>query len=379
VLASVVSPLEGMSTRPRSPRLLPQLLAVPAIACLMGSCGGEETPRTPLPAVDITAERGRPIADDVLVPWMQYHGIPGASIAVASGGAIDWAKGYGVADQTTHAPVTVDTVFQAASISKPVAAVTALGFLDARGLGLDTDVREVLTSWRFPENALTQKAPVTMRLLLSHSAGFNVHGFAGYDSGRRNRLPSLLQILDGTPPANSEPIRVVSEPGAGYLYSGGGYQVVQQVLGDLSGAAYADLVQARVFAPATMSRSSLMDPVGDAASAHDEEGRVVTGRWHLYPELAAAAVWTTPSDLVRFATLLQLSYHGESEALLPADVTRAMLTAQRPTDTSGQSIGLGASFSKEPAPTPTSSTAGRTSGIAVTCSATSTGHSRSRS
>jgi CubicO group peptidase (beta-lactamase class C family) len=307
-------------------------------------CGSrEEAPPTqPLPQTSITAERGRPIADDVIVPWMQYYRIPGVSIAVASGDAIDWAKGYGVADDGTRRPVAPDTVFQAASISKPVAAVTALAMFDEMGLDLDADVRGYLKAWRLPENAFTQRAPVTMRLLLSHSAGFNVHGFGGYGSG--DRLPSLAQILDGVPPANNEPIRVTSDPGAVYRYSGGGYEVVQQVLEDLAeGPAYAALVQARVFDPAGMSRSSILDPLDPegTASAHDENGRAIPGRWHRYPELGAAAVWTTPSDLLRFATRLQLSYRGVSDALLPGTVTRAMVTRQRPTDVAGQSIGLG--------------------------------------
>jgi CubicO group peptidase (beta-lactamase class C family) len=263
------------------------------------------------------------------------------SIAVASGEAIDWAKGYGVADEGTHRPVTPDTVFQAASISKPVAAAAALALLDQMGLDLDADVRGPLQTWRLPENALTERAPVTMRLLLSHSAGFNVHGFAGY--GSSDRLPSLVQILDGSPPANNEPIRVTSEPGAVYRYSGGGFEVVEQVLEDLApGTGYAALVQARVFDPAGMARSSLVDPIDpDAASAHDEGGRVLAGRWHRYPERAAAAVWTTSSDLARFALHLQLSYRGRSVALLPRAVSQEMLTRQRPTDTPGQFVGLG--------------------------------------
>jgi CubicO group peptidase (beta-lactamase class C family) len=313
--------------------------------CLAGTCGDAKAPSAPYPQTSLTAERGRAIPDEVLQPWMQYYGVPGVSIAVASGGALDWARGYGVADAGTRVPVTPDTIFQAASISKAMAATTALGLCDELGLDLDADVRGLLQSWRLPENAFTQRTPVTLRLLLSHSAGVNVHGFAGYDSASRQRLPSLLEILDGTPPANNEPIRVTSDPGVVYRYSGGAYQIVQQVLEDVARKGYADLVQARVFDRAGMSRSSILDPRDGspvaAASAHDENGSVVSGRWHLYPELSAAAVWTTPTDLVRFATALQLAYRDQSEALLPAAVARTMLTAQRPTDVAGQSIALG--------------------------------------
>jgi CubicO group peptidase (beta-lactamase class C family) len=320
------------------PAALLALLVAPAIACLTPGCGKEKAAR---PQAAVSAEHGRPIADDVLVPWMQWHHIPGVSIAVANADGIEWAKGYGVADEKTRRPVTPETTFQAASISKPIAAVTALAIFDALGLDLDADVGRYLKKWRHPENVFTQRAPVTMRLLLSHSAGFNVHGFAGY--GSDERLPSLVQILDGSAPANNEAIRVTSEPGAGYRYSGGGYQVVQQVLEDVTGADYSALVQARVFDPSGMAHSALLDPLDPqaSASAHDEEGEVLSGRWKRYPELAAAAVWTTPSDLALFATRLQLSYRGLSDALLPGTATRAMLTRQRPTDTPGQSVGIG--------------------------------------
>jgi CubicO group peptidase (beta-lactamase class C family) len=281
---------------------------------------------------------------------MEHHRIPGVSIALASGDAIEWAQGYGVADAGTRRPVTPDTIFQAASISKPVAAVAALATFDEMGLDPDADVRGRLVRWRVPENALTERAPVTLRLLLSHSAGFNVHGFGGYAPGAS--LPSLVQVLDGAPPANNEPIRVTSTPGALYRYSGGGYQVVQLLLEDLAGGTpYSALVRARVFGPAGMGRSSVLHPLdADAtATAHDAEGRALPGRWRLYPELAAASVWTTPSDLLRFATLLQLSYRGLSETLLRAAAAREMLAGQRATDVPGQSVGLGV-FLERPSP-----------------------------
>jgi CubicO group peptidase (beta-lactamase class C family) len=308
----------------------------------MGTCGGQGGSTVPRPESGITAVRGQPIADAVLVPWLEYHHVPGMSVAVASGDAIDWAQGYGVADAVSRRPVTPDTLFQAASISKPITAVTALSLFEEQGLDPDADVRLYLDSWRLPENAFTQGTPVTLRLLLSHSAGFNVHGFPGYAPGAR--LPSLVQTLDGAPPASNEPIRVTLEPGTLYRYSGGGYEVVQQLLADLApGSSYAALVQARVFDPVGMIQSSLLDPLDTdaAATAHDDEGRVLTGRWRVYPELAAAAVWTTPSDLLRFAMELQRSYRGASERLLPPALTRQMLTRLRPTDVAGQFIGMG--------------------------------------
>ena len=111
----------------------------------------------------ITAQRGLPIADDGLLPWMEYHHIPGVSIAVASWDAIDWAKGY-VADAVSRRPVTTDTIFQAASISKPIAVVTTLSLFDALGLDVDGDVRGYLKTWRLPGNAFTQISPADLRM-----------------------------------------------------------------------------------------------------------------------------------------------------------------------------------------------------------------------
>jgi CubicO group peptidase (beta-lactamase class C family) len=313
-------------------------------AMLSAGCGDQHdmAMAPPIPSVAILAQRGQPVADDVLLPWMQYYGIVGLSVAVASGDVIDWAQGYGVADASTGRPVTPDTTFQAASISKPIASVTALSLFDERGLDIDADVRTQLETWSVPASPLAQGAPVTLRLLLSHCAGFNVHGFDGYASSAP--LPTLAQILDGIPPANNPPIRIASVPGAAYQYSGGGYEVMQQLLEDIAhGPKYAALAQARVFDRARMAQSSLLDPLDPVAAAtpHDENGRPLAGRWHRYPELAAASVWTTPSDLVRFATALQRAYRGVSDELLPTVVARAMLTRQRATDVPNQFVVLG--------------------------------------
>ena len=163
---------------------------------------------------------GKPIPESALVMIMKRSRVPAASIAVIRGGEIDWAAGYGVREAGVTGTVNDETLFQAASISKPVTAAAALRMVEAGKLALDENVNRRLGSWKVPENAFTAKRPVTLRGLLSHSAGLTVHGFPGYPEGAE--LPNLIQILNGEKPANTEPVRVDIEPGTNFRYSGGG-------------------------------------------------------------------------------------------------------------------------------------------------------------
>jgi CubicO group peptidase (beta-lactamase class C family) len=304
-------------------------------------CGGDSSGPS-RPDFEITAEKGQPIQDGVLLPWMEYFGIPGLSLAVVENDAIDWAKGYGTLDRETDRPVTQQSPFQAASISKTVAAATALLVFRSLGLDLDADVGKHLRSWRIPEHPFTGGSPVTLRLLLSHSAGFNVHGFAGYRDTQP--LPTLLQILNGAAPANNEPIRVISEPGATFRYAGGGFQVVRQLLEDVSGAEpYAQLAQRHVLDRAGMAQSSFLHPLqpDNTASGHAADGKVLGGKWHRYPELTSTGLWTTPADLARLMIELQRSYRGERNTLLPVELAREMFTGQRLTGPPDHYVGLG--------------------------------------
>ncbi len=275
-------------------------------------------------------------------PWtiarrLVVHRVPGVSVTVIADGKIAWSRAYGLARAGDSTPVTPDTLFQAASISKPVAAVSLLSLVDTGQLTLDTDVNATLKSWKIPPAA----APVTLRQLLSHTAGLTVHGFAGYapDAPR----PSLLQILDGTPPANSAPIRVDLPPGSKWRYSGGGYTVAQQLALDVSGESFSSLVRARVLAPAGMTASTFEQPLPSAlaplaAAGHRADGTLVPGGAHVYAELAAAGLWTTPSELARFALTLRAALDGQPSFLTPT-TANAMITP--PLADSQYGLGLG--------------------------------------
>lgn len=261
---------------------------------------------------------------------MRAYGVPGVSIAVIDHGRIVWAKGYGVADSTTGRPVTPATLFQAASISKPISALGAL-LLVQRGLtSLDENVNEELESWRVPENDLTRAQAVTMRMLLNHTAGL-AHGRAAVDSfAAGDRLPTLLQSLRGEPPARSGSVRVVSLPGKAFEYSGAGYEVLQQLITDVSGKPFAEYMQSEVLEPIGMTSSTFAQPLPGSldtatATGHYAGGEALAGRFRLGPELAVAGLWTTPTDIARYVISVQESYAGSVAKPLRAELAREML------------------------------------------------------
>ncbi len=273
--------------------------------------------------------RGRPVAMQTLAERMEHYNVPGVSIAVINRFEIEWAKGYGVLNRETGAPVTSRTLFQAASISKPVAAMAALRLVDEGRLSLDEDVNLRLTSWKLPDSPHTTAPPVTLRQLLTHTGGLTVHGFPGYAADAP--LPSLQQILDGAAPANTAPIRVDLAPGSEWRYSGSGFTVLQQLLIDVVGQPFPEIMERYVLGPLAMTESTYEQPlplerVEQAASAHRPDGTVIEGGWHSYPEMAAAGLWTTPTDLALFAVEIQRSLRGESNRVISTAMTEAMLT-----------------------------------------------------
>ena len=273
------------------------------------------------PAVAI---QGAKLETRTLAAEMARLNVPGVSVAVIRGGKIAWAKGYGVT-HANGAPVTPQTLFQAASISKPVAAMAALKMVEAGQLELDADINTVLTSWKLPPGP--SKRPATLRQLLSHTAGTTVSGFRGYAAGAQ--VPTLQQVLEGAAPANSGPVRIEGMPGDAWNYSGGGYTVVQQAMIDRSGRPFDALMEETVLKPLGMSDSSFAQPLpgallARAALPHSENGKPTAGGAHTYPALAAAGMWTTPTDLAKFALALQRGAAGADGVLSPT-MTRTML------------------------------------------------------
>jgi CubicO group peptidase (beta-lactamase class C family) len=255
--------------------------------------------------------------------------IPGVSIAILHNGAVVWAEGFGVRGPDGK-PVTRNTLFQAGSISKPVAALAALRLVQVGKLSLDSDINLALTSWHIPPSTAAPDAKVTLRELLTHTAGISVHGFPGYAGGAP--VPTLTQVLDGTKPANTAPIRVETAPGTKWNYSGGGFTVMQQALIDVTHEPFPKLMTSTVLVPIGMTHSTYEQPLpaslmSDAASPYAAGEKPVQGGAHTYPEMAAAGLWTTPSDLAKYMIEVQQSLIGKANHVLDAGSTAAMLTS----------------------------------------------------
>ncbi|MEM8961146.1 MAG: serine hydrolase [Acidobacteriota bacterium] len=305
----------------------PPAVAIPEIASVENGL---------LPAVRVVDEPGWTLEERMAV-----HNVPGISIAVIDDFELVWAKGYGVADAETGRPVTTETLFQAASISKPVMATAALLQVAAGELALDTPINDSLKSWQLPENELTRVTPVTLRHLLSHSGGTTVHGFPGYAADAE--VPTVYQVLDGETPANTDAVRVDIAPGERYRYSGGGSTIAQVALMDLFDKPFPELMNDVVLTPVGMTESTYEQPLpaerlDESTAGHSFAGEPVDGKRHTYPEMAAAGLWTTPSDLARFAIAIQKSWRGDADALLDKETVGEMLTPT-PTD-SDAGLGL---------------------------------------
>jgi len=232
-------------------------------------------------------------------------------------GRLEWARGYGLSDIEREKAVMPDTLFQAGSVSKPVAALSALRLAQAGQIDLAEDVNTKLTSWQVSPNEWTKIRPVTVRNLLSHTAGTTVHGFPGYarDEGR----PSTVDVLDGN--GNTDPVRVDLEPASEWRYSGGGYTVMQLLVSDVAGEPFADVMRATVLNPIGMRSSTYEQPLPEplherAAAGYRADGTKVEGGWHVYPEMAAAGLWTTPSDLARYIIAIQRIRAGREGGVL---------------------------------------------------------------
>jgi CubicO group peptidase (beta-lactamase class C family) len=264
-----------------------------------------------------------------LADRMKKYNINGVSIAVIHNHKIEWARGYGFADISENRPVTEKTLFQAASISKSLNAVGVLKLVQEKKLDLNTDINKYLVSWIFPYDSVSNGKKITIAGLLSHTAGLTIHGFPGYAKGEG--LPTLPQILDGQKPANTKAVRSSAEPGKSVNYSGGGVTISQLIVMDFTNQQYDLFMQKNVLDPLGMTGSSYTQPPPESkkellATGYYADGKEVIGKYHIYPEQAAAGLWTCPADLCRYIIETQLSYQGNSSKVLTPEITKLRLT-----------------------------------------------------
>ena len=261
---------------------------------------------------------------------MQKYRVPGISIAVIKDFEIHWAKGYGVADVETNLPVEPGTLFQAASISKPVTAMAVLKAVQDGRFSLDDDINNILKSWKVPQSEFTKLTPVTLRALLSHTSGSgDGFGFPGYHPSEPR--PTLVQILAGQKPSNVGPVLFERSPFTAFKYSGGGTTIVQLAITDTLAKPFAEIMRERVLDPLGMTDSTYEQPLpsgreAKAARAHSGQGKAMDAKSHVYPEQAAAGLWTTPTDLARFSIEVQRAVRGPAGRVLSHAMAREMVT-----------------------------------------------------
>jgi len=319
----------------------PIVLAVSGNKAVHPASAPDLTPDTLL--VKLRPDPNQPAIELTLRQFMERYNIPGLSVAVIDNYQVVWAKGFGVTAPGGSEPVTPTTLFQAGSISKPVAAVGAMWLVERGKLSLDEDVNKKLKTWKIPENEFTREQKVTLRRLMSHSAGLTVHGFPGY--AVNEPVPALVQIFNGEKPANTAPIRVDFVPGSKMRYSGGGVTIEQQLMMDVTGKPFPQFMHDTVLSKIGMNDSTYEQPLPAARAAHAATGShagggEVKGRWHIYPEMAAAGLWTTPTDLAKFAIEIALSKQGKANHVLSLKSAQDMLTPQIAAEGGGQHVGL---------------------------------------
>ncbi|MEN7343848.1 MAG: serine hydrolase [Pseudomonadota bacterium] len=272
---------------------------------------------------------GEPVDPASIDARLEVLGIPGVSIAFVADGEIAWARAYGMADVADTREMTVNTLLLAGSISKPVAALRALQLVDSGTLDLDENVNDYLTSWQVPDNDFTATEKVTLRRLLNHTAGLTVWGFPGYDKG--DAIPSVVDVLDGK--GNTGPVRVYKEPGESWQYSGGGYTVMQLMISDTEApTSFVETLDQHVLDPLGMAASTFENPLPEslwasAATGYRFNGDEVEGKWPIYPEMAAAGLWTTPSELIRYAIEVQTILANKEDGVLAYQTVQDMLDA----------------------------------------------------
>jgi CubicO group peptidase (beta-lactamase class C family) len=299
------------------------------LACI-DTVGWAQTAAPPKPVAP--SSRSGATVDETVLSEIKKRHVSGLSLAIIEDGKIVKAQGYGTTEKGGQTAVTANTLFQAGSISKPVSALGALRLVQEGKLGMDENVNTKLVTWKVPENEFTKDRKVTLRGLLSHTAGLTVHGFPGYSTDEP--CPTVVQVLDGAKPTNTSPIRVDILPGSQWRYSGGGYTIMQQLVVDVTGKPFPQYMHEAVLGPLDMKESTFEQPLPDektklTATGHTLDRNPVKGRWHIYPEMAAAGLWTTPSDLARFAIGVQEALADKSGKTLSPVMARQMLTEEK--------------------------------------------------
>jgi CubicO group peptidase (beta-lactamase class C family) len=242
---------------------------------------------------------------------LSEHPAPGLAITLIVDGEVAWFEGLGFADKRAETPVTVDTIFSVCSISKSVAAWEFMRLVERDALSLDAPVVPLIEDLWEPRKRVEETDGITLRRLLSHTAGLSVHGVGGVPVGR-NRASTKSTVLGRA--LGSRRVDLVQSPGEGYRYSGGGFGVAQLLFETTTGRDFAEAIQEDVILPLGMTSSGFHwtpDRIARSATPYMPSGRV-TKRLD-YSLTAAAGFITSSRDFARFA-IACMPYHRSQEA-----------------------------------------------------------------
>jgi len=272
------------------------------------------------------------LAAEELKSLLKQNNVAGISIAVLRDFHLAYAQCEGVISRESGEPLWPDTIFQAASVSKIISAVLTMILVEKGKLDLDRPVNQYLKSWKLPENDFTSKTPVTIRRILSHFSGINVPSYRGFL--KESPIPTLQDVLNGTGPSDAPAVIVENPVDGQFAYSTGSFAVLQTILQDVSGENFEALIQRELLQPLNMQRSFFAQPLSDhlsrnAACGHSSNGEPVDGNWFVYPTQAGSGIWTTPTDLAKFALHLQKILQGKTSGLLQPQSLKAMLSPYR--------------------------------------------------
>jgi CubicO group peptidase (beta-lactamase class C family) len=231
--------------------------------------------------------------------YEQYGGKNNNIIYQASGIVID----DGEIKRKNHKSSS-DTMYQIASCSKFITSLVVAKLYELKKLDYDTDINKYLTKWKCPNKG------ITLRYLLTHTSGSSDNnGFLGMEPQvpYTQNLQLNIDIIEGK--SYSKPFNITEKPNKKFMYSGAGYQVIQQVLEEITGKRLYQLMEKYIFKPLNMKNSTgklLYE------GKHKYKLADMDGLYRMYPETAAAGVWMSCNDLLLLVLDIMDGYNNPS-------------------------------------------------------------------
>lgn len=260
---------------------------------------------------------------------MTMHGLQGLSIAVIDDYQVSWSREWGVRSVDNGNEIRADTLFNIASIAKPVTATLVAVLAEKSLIDLDEPVSTYLQRWQLPDNEFTRSKEITLRHLLSHTAGTTQHGYEDFYIG--DKIPTLVDVLEGSELSATEKLDIDFMPGSQWRYSGGGYVIAQIAVEDHLHQSLAQLAAEHLFRPLNLANTTMLRPdetgfPANTAKAHDENGVVISTGLPICPQISASGLWTTPTDMALFLIEMQNALRGQETSVIHPAVARLVTT-----------------------------------------------------